>query len=104
MSNGFDQTWCMNSDSGLPRPHLVIFMDIDPERAAQRAGFGDELYEKLEFQKKVYENFKKLKEDNWVMVNADQPIEKVTEEIIQAIKKFLPTEETKLQPLWPLNN
>lgn len=93
MSNGFDQAWCKHPDSGLPKPHLVIFMDIEPERAAERAGYGDELYEKVEFQKKVYENFKKLKEENWVFINADQEVEKVTEEIIQAIQKFMPTQE-----------
>ena len=78
-------------------------MDITPERAAQRAGFGDELYEKVEFQSKVYENFKLLKEENWVFVNADQPIEKVTEDIIAAIQNHMPTIGQKLEPLWPLD-
>jgi dTMP kinase len=49
MSNGLEENWCKSPDSGLPKPHIVLFMDISPERAAQRAGFGDELYEKVEF-------------------------------------------------------
>lgn len=85
MSNGLDQKWCQSSDSGLPSPHLVIFLDITPERAAERAGFGGELYEKIEFQKLVYDNYKKLRGDNWVFINADQPIESVTEDIVSAI-------------------
>lgn len=103
MSNGFEKQWCMNPDSGLPKPHLVIFMDITPERAAERAGFGDELYEKVEFQKRVYDNFKQLKEDNWVFINADQTIEQVTADIIDTVKKFIPKHSEKLGTMWPLN-
>jgi dTMP kinase len=49
MANNLDKNWCKNPDSGLPKPHLVLFMNISPERAAERSGFGEELYEKLDF-------------------------------------------------------
>lgn len=104
MSNRFDENWCKASDSGLPKPHLVIYMDIAPERSAQRAGFGQELYEKVDFQKKVHANFKKLQEENWVLVNADQSIDKVFEEILAAIEKFKPTKNQEVQNLWKLDN
>ena len=102
MSNGFDQNWCKAADSGLPKPHLVIFMDLAPERAAERAGFGEELYEKVDFQKKVFENFKLLVEDNWVLINGDQSVEKVSEDIAAAVIRFKPSHGSELGSLWPL--
>lgn len=53
----------MGADRGLVKPDLVFFMDIKPEFSAQRAGFGEERFEKLEFQSKVYEAFSQFKYD-----------------------------------------
>lgn len=39
-------------------------MDIDADSLRERSGYGEERYEKLEFQQKVYEMFCKLKEEN----------------------------------------
>ncbi len=105
MANNLDKNWCKNPDSGLPKPHLVLFMNISPERAAERSGFGEELYEKLDFQKKVYDHFLSLKEENWVLINADQPVELVTKEIIAIVSKFLKENPiSPLEKLWPLSN
>lgn len=103
MSNGFDENWCKAPDSGLPKPHLVIFMDLAPEIAAERAGFGEELYEKVDFQKKVFQNFKRLVEENWVLINGNQSIEKVSEDIVSAVLRNKPEKNCGLEKLWPLN-
>ena len=42
-----------NPDSGLVAPDVVIQLAMEPEAAAARGGFGEERYEKLEFQKQV---------------------------------------------------
>ena len=47
---GMGLEWCKNPDRGLPSPDLVCFMDVSPEVAQERGGFGDEVYEKKEFQ------------------------------------------------------
>ena len=39
--------WCKSPDHGLPEPDLVLFIDLSPEAAAARAGYGEERYEKL---------------------------------------------------------
>ena len=57
MSNGFSKEWCKMPDVGLPEPDLLFFMDIDPEQTKSRGNYGEEIYEKLDFQKKVYSNF-----------------------------------------------
>ncbi|KAG8223231.1 hypothetical protein J437_LFUL003582 [Ladona fulva] len=62
---GMDIEWCRGPDIGLPRPDLVVFLDLDPRTAASRVGYGEERYEHRRFQEVVRENFLKLKEDNW---------------------------------------
>lgn len=52
-AQGMDLDWCRAADAGLPAPDLVVFLHISREAAAARAGFGEERYEKQEFQDKV---------------------------------------------------
>ena len=59
--------WCKNPDIGLPRPDLVIYLDISVEDSMKRGQFGEERYEKEDFQHKVTRVFHQLKEDNWMV-------------------------------------
>lgn len=52
-AQGLDLDWCKAPDAGLPAPDLVLYMQLSKEAAAARAGFGEERYEKTEFQAKV---------------------------------------------------
>ncbi len=52
--------WCKAPDHGLPEPDIVLFVDLPSEVAAARAGYGEERYEKLEFQVKVRKMFDQL--------------------------------------------
>jgi len=57
--------WCKNCDRGLPKPDLVIFLKIDEKETAKRDLYGDEIYEKLEFQSKVKKQYNLLLEPDW---------------------------------------
>ena len=48
-----DLQWCKAPEVGLPAPDVVLFMKLSPEAAALRGGYGEERYEKTEFQNKV---------------------------------------------------
>ena len=52
--------WCWNMEVGLPKPDLVVFLDISTEDAAKRGGYGEERYEKEEMQGKVRKLFGEL--------------------------------------------
>ena len=52
-AKGLDFDWCLNADRGLLEPDLIIYVDIDLETAKNRGGYGEERYEKIEFQEKV---------------------------------------------------
>ncbi|KAJ8389627.1 hypothetical protein AAFF_G00118640 [Aldrovandia affinis] len=81
---GFSLEWCMSPDVGLPRPDLVLFLELNPAVAAQRGEFGAERYETSEFQKAVMQRFQQLMKDpslNWQVIDAAKSIEDVHAEI-----------------------
>ncbi|KAM0328855.1 hypothetical protein ACHAQA_005271 [Verticillium albo-atrum] len=49
--------WARAPDLGLPRPDLVLFLDLDEETAKSRGGWGGEVYERGEMQRRVRELF-----------------------------------------------
>ncbi|KAF7836723.1 thymidylate kinase [Senna tora] len=80
-AKGLDLEWCKAPEIGLLAPDVVIYLDISPEKAADRGGYGGERYEKLEFQKKVAESYKVLYDASWKVVDAFQSIEDVEKEL-----------------------
>ena len=79
---------------------------MSPEEAAKRGGFGNERYETTAFQAKVRENYNKLIEDNWSIVNTDgKSLEQVFNEINDKISVVL-NDQNKgpIETLWPMTN
>lgn len=50
-------SWAKAPEVGLPRPDLVLFLDLDERVARERGGWGGEVYEKGEMQRRVRELF-----------------------------------------------
>ncbi|CAL0318533.1 unnamed protein product [Lupinus luteus] len=97
-AKGLDIEWCKAPEIGLLAADLVAYLDISPEKASERGGYGGERYEKLDFQKKVAESFKDLHDTAWKVVDACQPIEDV-EKQLQDIVLHCVTECQKGKPL-----
>ncbi|TXG47922.1 hypothetical protein EZV62_027216 [Acer yangbiense] len=55
------------------------------EKAAERGGYGDERYERLEFQKKVAQCYQILHDPSWKMVDACQPMEDVQKQLQEIV-------------------
>ncbi|KAH9125386.1 hypothetical protein AeMF1_003989 [Aphanomyces euteiches] len=82
MKPGLDVEWCMRPEIGLPKPDLVIFLDISTEDAAKRAEYGQERYEKREFQDRVRENFFRIMEhEKWHVLDATRSIDELHQQI-----------------------
>ncbi len=60
-----DLKWCQQSDVGLLKPDLVIFLDVDPAVAQNRGEYGIERYENPDMQSKVRHNYLQLQEPYW---------------------------------------
>ncbi|KAM7104834.1 thymidylate kinase [Molossus nigricans] len=80
----FSLHWCKQPDAGLPKPDLVLFLQLRLAEAVGRGGFGLERYEDGPFQERVLHCFHQLMEDvtlNWKIVDASKSIEDVHQEI-----------------------
>jgi len=97
---GLSLNWCKQPDVGLPRPDLVVFMDVTEEVAKQRGGFGEERYEVAEFQRRVRQNYKQLKDETWVEVCADGSLEEVENKLLDIVNKELAKERGGVSKLW----
>ncbi|VFQ66539.1 unnamed protein product [Cuscuta campestris] len=90
-AKGLDMQWCKTPDIGLLAPDLVLYLDISPERAAERGGYGGERYEQLEFQKKVALSYRALQDSSWKVIDATLPIEdievKLRELVVECMSK-----------------
>ncbi|KAJ3172255.1 hypothetical protein HDU88_007073 [Geranomyces variabilis] len=69
--------WCKAPDRGLPTPDLVVYVDVPPAEAATRGGYGQERYERIEFQEKVAAAFAELRDERWVVVDGTRSVEEV---------------------------
>ncbi|XP_054644842.1 thymidylate kinase isoform X2 [Dunckerocampus dactyliophorus] len=89
---GFSLDWCKNPDVGLPKPDLVMFLQLSPAEAALRDHFGGERYENSVFQRAVQQRFEELMKDpsvNWKVIDASQSVEDVHDNITAQSLKAL---------------
>ncbi|XP_077009494.1 thymidylate kinase isoform X3 [Tamandua tetradactyla] len=64
----FSLDWCKQPDVGLPKPDLILFLQLKLSDAAARGNFGCERYENRIFQERALQSFHKLMADptlNW---------------------------------------
>lgn len=55
--NSRDVAWLYGPDVGLPKPDLTFFLTVSMEELGSRKGWGEERYEKEQFQRKVKDCF-----------------------------------------------
>ena len=97
---GLSLDWCLSPEIGLPKPDAVIFLDIPIEKAAARADFGAERYEKTEFQEKVYRNFYTIMDmdrPKWRVLDATETIDEVHSKVLAIVLRSI--EEKATTPL-----
>ena len=108
---GLDVAWCAAPDAGLPLPDVLLFMDLAPDKAAARGGFGEERYEKPAFQAAVRDLFEQLRTstsarvggDWWRTLDAAGSIEEVAGRVQAAVAAPLERAhrgEAPLRTLW----
>lgn len=85
--------WARYPEIGLPLPDLCVFLDITPEAAAQRGGFGNEKYETSAMQMKVRELFYTLMRlpdgQNMRALDAGRGVEEVEKDIMERVNAVI---------------
>jgi dTMP kinase len=78
--------WAWQPEIGLPQPDICLFLDISPEEAAKRGGFGLERYETAKLQMRVRQLFLSLMDignnDELQIIDADRSEEAVAQDIL----------------------
>lgn len=90
--NGVDLHWCKQPEVGLPKPDVVLYLNIPSSVAATRGKYGDERYETEDFQKKVASVYEELKEYDWKVLDGSKSVEDLQREIFHIAKKVLDDE------------
>lgn len=101
-AKGIDLEWCKEGDIGLTAPDKVFFMDMDVLAATKRGNYGEERYEKREFQEKVRNVFHSLaKESNWFKVDATLPMDEIHDIIRkEALTTMESSANSPINKLW----
>lgn len=85
--------WCMATECGLPKPDLVIFLELDQDSQYKREGFGEERFETSVFQERVRRQYEKVIAqscETWLRVEVDHKTpEQVLGEIVMPVRRCL---------------
>lgn len=101
MAKGMDQTWCREGDRGLPKPDVVVYLELAVDKARERGGWGEERYEKEEMQKKVGEAYTGMSGGNeWKVVDADGSEEQVFERVMDVVWDAVKRDKGDIGRLW----
>lgn len=99
--------WSRSPDAGLPAPDITVFLDISPEAAKLRGGYGDERYEKAELQQRVREVFRKIQDDvqqtsgaRWTTIDASRGKEVVADELWSYVTELSDGVDEPVKGLW----
>ncbi|KND86727.1 Thymidylate kinase, partial [Tolypocladium ophioglossoides CBS 100239] len=96
-------SWARAPDRGLPRPDLVLFLDLDEAQARARGGWGGEVYEKAEMQRTVRKLFREMIDGEaggdeglgdeglggLVAVDASRSVEEVAEDVWGRVREVV---------------
>lgn len=102
--------WARQPDVGLPRPDLCIFLDIEPEVAEKRGGFGEERYEDREMMGRVRSGFYELmKEDDGAdikITDAGRGLDEVELDVLTVVEGMVwdRVKKSQLRTLLPWGN
>ncbi|TBU16353.1 thymidylate kinase [Ordospora colligata] len=86
-AKGLDLQWCEMTEELLPKPDLTVFIDVPTDELCKRKGFGEEVYDDMKFQKKVYSLYASLlkKEKNVLIIDGTCAVEDNIEKVMHAI-------------------
>ena len=100
---GLSYEWCLHPDIGLPAPDIAFFLDVAPEVARTRGGFGEERYEKEELQAAVRQVFRQIGSDvqeRWEVVDANRTQGEVEDELWAKVEPLANGLQGELKTMW----
>ncbi|KAJ6625854.1 thymidylate kinase-domain-containing protein [Mycena sp. CBHHK59/15] len=103
-AKGLPLEWCRAPDVALPAPDVTLFLDISPEKARERGGYGEERYEKEEMQRRVRTVFGEiageLGAEKWVTIDSGRDRDEVAADVWKCVEQLAGGLDSPLQRLW----
>ena len=106
-AKGLPLEWCRSPDVSLPAPDLTIFLDVSPDKARERGGYGTERYENQSMQERVRsifaaigEEMSSIKPSVWVTISADENLDIVSDRIWDVVLPVLGHVDENIGVLW----
>ncbi|EDV55013.1 uncharacterized protein Dere_GG20995 [Drosophila erecta] len=99
-AKGLDFDWCYAPERGLIKPDAVFYLRAPPADLTNRTQYGEERYEKVEFQGRVAKVFDRICSEQgsyWHQFDATKPVEDLHAQIASITEELLPKVGT--QPL-----
>ncbi|EDW32237.1 GL10538 [Drosophila persimilis] len=90
-AKGLDFDWCYAPERGLIKPDAVFYLKTASDNLLSRGKYGEERYEKLEFQQKVAEVFNRICEQEssyWHQIDANQSVAEIHTQISGIAEKL----------------
>lgn len=103
--DGMSLSWCRQPDRGLPKPDLVCFLEISPEKANKCDEFGEERNGPLNTQAKIRQAYVELIDESYwrVIQTSLKSDDEVFNEISDAVDEVVNNPLVQPIPaLWPL--
>lgn len=86
-----DLNWARKPDQGLVEPDLLIFIDTPVCLVVNRKNFGQELYDKVDIQEKIYLQLKKIctEHPNHRIIDGNKDLDAMVEDAFSYVKELL---------------
>lgn len=86
--------WCSGTEKGLPKPDLIIYLELPKAIRSTRSGFGEERYENEELQELIRCEYEKMMNkicpELWLRVDVENKSpDQVLEELVLPVKHCL---------------
>ncbi|KAH8401379.1 hypothetical protein KR009_005039 [Drosophila setifemur] len=97
-AKGMDFDWCYAPERGLIKPDAVFYLKVAAEDLSKRKEFGEERYEKVEFQNRVSAEFDRIctaESAYWHQLDASQSAEDLHTQIASIAEELLPQVATR---------
>jgi dTMP kinase len=91
-ARGVSAEWIRNANYGIKMPDATIVVDAEPEWCMEnikKSGRPLDYFEDLEYLHKVRTIYRDIKEPNVFFIDGMQPVEKVHEDVLGTLAKFI---------------
>ncbi|XP_030388067.1 thymidylate kinase [Scaptodrosophila lebanonensis] len=103
VAKGLDFDWCYAPEKGLIRPDAVFYLKASTDILSERGSYGEERYERSEFQRKVAAVFNRIcsqESSYWHEIQAGKSVDDVHAEISKVTGELM--QHVANEPLFEL--